>query len=344
MVAPIPTGADKPKGAPVGAAAANSEDIPRGPVAKQAAPEPATFARFAAPRFWPMWLLVFWMRFIAALPLSWSLFIHRAVGPVLYRVAKRQRRTALRNLELCFPELAPREVEALAKKHFASIGLWFAECSMAWFASPSRVDALFRITGAEHLHSALAKGKGVILYTGHFTTLEICGRPFKRLVPYFAAMFSHRSNALLEAVQARGRAGLAHETIPSDNVRVMLRSLKNNAVVWYAPDQSYSFGKLVPFFHELAMTNVATSKLARLSGAVVVPFSYRRVDAEARYELEFHPPLEDFPTDDPVGDTARLVKVLEGFIRAAPEQYQWIHKKFKGRPPELPDLYARGSR
>jgi KDO2-lipid IV(A) lauroyltransferase len=342
----MPTGADKPKGAPAGAddaAAARPEAAP-GSTPKAPAAEQASFARFAAPRFWPMWLLVFWMRFSAALPLSWSLFLHRPVGPVLYRVAKRQRRTALRNLEICFPELEPREIEALAKKHFASIGMWFAECSMAWFASPRRVDALFRISGAEHLQSALAKGKGVILYTGHFTTLEICGRPFKNLVPHFAAMFSHRSNALLEAVQARGRAGLAHETIPSDNVRVMLRSLKNNAAVWYAPDQSYSFGRLVPFFHELAMTNVATSKLARLSGAVVVPFAYRRVDAEARYELEFHPPLEDFPTDDPVADTARLVKVLEGFIRAAPEQYQWIHKKFKGRPPELPDLYARNPR
>jgi Kdo2-lipid IVA lauroyltransferase/acyltransferase len=347
MVASSSTGAEQPKGAPAGAgdpAAARAVCAPSGPTSEATAAEPVSFARFAAPRFWPMWLLVLWMRFSAALPLSWSLFVHRAVGPVLYRVAKRQRRTARRNLELCFPELGPREIEALVKKHFTSIGLWFAECSMAWFASARRVDALFRITGAEHLQSALAKGKGVILYTGHFTTLEICGRPFKRLVPYFACMFSHRSNELLGAVQARGRAGLAHESIPSDNVRVMLRSLKNNAVVWYAPDQSYSFGRLVPFFHELAMTNVATSKLARLSGAVVVPFSYRRVDAEARYELEFHAPPGAFPTDDPVADTARLVKVLEGFIRAAPEQYQWIHKKFKGRPPELPDLYARSAR
>jgi KDO2-lipid IV(A) lauroyltransferase len=302
--------------------------------------ERVSLAQFAAPRFWPMWLLVLGMRLSAALPLSWSLLVGRGIGRVLYRVARRQRRIAIRNLEICFPELSAAEVVAVARRHFESIGMWFAEASMAWFASSRRVEALFRIRGTEHLRAALAKGKGVILYTGHFTTLEICGRPFKNLVPHFACMFSHRGNPLLEAVQCRGREVIAHESIPSDNVRVMLRSLKNNAVVWYAPDQSYSYGRLVPFFHELAMTNVATSRLARLSGATVVPFSYRRVPGKARYELEFQAPLDDFPTNDPLADTERLVKVLEDFIRAAPDQYQWIHKKFKGRPAELPDLYA----
>ncbi|HET8699187.1 MAG TPA: lipid A biosynthesis lauroyl acyltransferase [Gammaproteobacteria bacterium] len=300
--------------------------------------------RFAAPRYWTTWLFVLWMRVAAALPVSWSLAIHRAFGRLLYRAAGSQRRVALRNLEICFPELDAEQRAALAKRHFESLGMWLAENALGWLGPARRIDKLFDIKGVEHLEAALRKGRGVILYTGHFTPLEVCGRPFKKLVPHFAAMYSHRSNPLLEAIQARGRAALAHETIPSDNVRVMLRSLKNNAVVWYAPDQTYSFGQLVPFFHELAMTNVATSKLARLSGAAVVPFSYRRVGNGPRYALEFYPSLEDFPTEDALADTTRLVKVLEGFIRAAPEQYQWIHKKFKGRPAELPDLYARESR
>jgi KDO2-lipid IV(A) lauroyltransferase len=333
----IPTTADRGKSAPPEGEAAGG--------APAAAPvERNLIRRFAAPRYWPMWLFVLWMHITAALPVSWSLFVHRVFGRLLYRVASRQRRTALRNLELCFPELGDEERAALAKRHFESLGMWLAENALGWLAPARRLDKLFDIKGTAHLEAALARGRGVILYTGHFTTLELCGRPFKKLVPHFAAMYSHRSNALLEAVQARGRATLAHETIPSDNVRVMLRSLKNNAVVWYAPDQTYAYGQLVPFFHELAMTNVATSKLARLSGAAVVPFSYRRVGNGPRYELEFYPPLEDFPTEDALADTERLVKVLEGFIRAAPEQYQWIHKKFKGRPAELPDLYARESR
>jgi KDO2-lipid IV(A) lauroyltransferase len=153
-------------------------------------------------------------------------------------------------------------------------------------------------------------------------------------------MFSHRSNPLLDEVQRRGRLREAHEAFPSDNVRAMIRSLQRNAAVWYAPDQSHAEGELVPFFHELAMTNVATSKLARLTGAVVVPFAYRRSDAKGRYELTLYPPLEDFPTQDPVEDTRRLVRHLEDFIRSAPEQYQWLYRRFKDRPAPLPDLYA----
>jgi KDO2-lipid IV(A) lauroyltransferase len=133
---------------------------------------------------------------------------------------------------------------------------------------------------------------------------------------------------------------MAHDVIPSDSVRAMLRSLRANAVIWYAPDRYDRDGALVPFFHELAMTTVATSKLVKIAGAPVVPFSYRRLrDWNPRYEIRVHAPLESFPSDDPVGDTRRLVAYLEEFIRLCPEQYQWVHKRFKGRPAELPDLY-----
>jgi len=97
----------------------------------------------------------------------------------------------------------------------------------------------------------------------------------------------------------------------------------------------------VPFFHELACTNTAASKLARMTGATVVPMSYRRLDGQARWEFRFHAPLADFPTDDEKADTARLTRVLEDFIRVAPEQYLWNHRRFKGRPAPLPDLYAK---
>jgi dolichol-phosphate mannosyltransferase len=300
---------------------------------------PRSLRRFAAPRFWPAWALVAWMRFSAVLPLSLALLLHKGFGRVLYRLARRQRKIVVRNLEICFPDLGPEEVVVLAKRHFEAIGMSFAECAVAWFASDRHVESRFRITGIEHLERALAKGKGVILYTGHFTTLELCGRPFKRLVPHFACMFSHRSNELLEAVQNRGRERIAHQAIPSHSVRVMLRALQANAVVWYAPDQAYALGRLVPFFGEPAMTNVATSKLARLSGAAIVPFSYRRVDGP-RYELVFRSELEAIPSADLLADTQRLVSILERSIRRCPEQYQWIHRRFKGRPAPLPDLYA----
>lgn len=269
------------------------------------------------------------------------LWLYRGIGRVFHRIASRHRRIVQRNIELCFPELSTDARDDLVRRHFESFGMSIAECAFAWFASDRRLAKHFTVHGLEHVKRALERGKGVILYTGHFATIDICGHPLKQALPLFAVMFSHRSNELIDEIQRRGRLREAHEAFPSDNVRAMIRSLKRNAAVWYAPDQMYSEGALVPFFHELAMTNIATSKLARLTGAAVVPFAYRRSDPNGHYELTLHPPLENFPTDDAVADTQRLVRHLEDFIRAAPEQYAWMHRRFKDRPPPLPDLYRR---
>jgi Kdo2-lipid IVA lauroyltransferase/acyltransferase len=282
------------------------------------------------------------MRLTAVLPIKLALAIHRPIGNLMYRLLGRQRKIVLRNLELCFPELSVGEREALAKRNFEAIGLYFAECAIGWFGSERHVrDTLFDVRGLEHLQAALAKGRGVILFTGHFTTIEICGRALKRSMPNFTVMYATRSNPVVDEMQRRGRKSVSHESVPNDNVRMLLRCLKRNAAIWYAPDQYYEGGALVPFFHELACTNVATSKLARMTGATVVPMSYRRLDGEARWEVRFHAPLADFPTNDETADTARLTRALEGFIRVAPEQYLWNHRRFKGRPAPLPDLYAK---
>ena len=294
---------------------------------------------FWRPRYWPAWALVAWLRIWAALPLEWSLAVHRLYGRAMSSLARRQRHIAKCNLELCFPSLTPAERESLLKCHFESMGMSIAEVAFAWFAPDRRNRGRFTVRGLEHVTNALAQGRGAILCTGHFTTLEICGRPLKLALPRFTVMFSRRSNALLDEVQKRGRLRLAHEAIPSDNVRALLRALKRNAAVWYAPDQMHSLGALVPFFGEPAMTSLATSKLARLSGAPVVPFSYRRTDARGHYELEFHAPLRELPTADALADTRALVRRLEEFIRAAPEQYQWLHRRFKDRPAPLLDPY-----
>jgi KDO2-lipid IV(A) lauroyltransferase len=282
------------------------------------------------------------MRLVAVLPIKIALAIHRPVGRLMYGLLGRQRKIVLRNLELCFPELSADEREALAKRHFEAIGVYFAECAIGWFGSEDHVpDALFDVHGLEHLEAALAKGRGVILFTGHFTAIEICGRALKRSMPSFHVMYATRSNPVIDEMQRRGRRSVSHESIPNDNVRMLLRSLKRNAAIWYAPDQYYEGGALVPFFHELACTNTATTKLARMTGATVVPMSYRRLDGQARYEVNFHAPLANFPTDDETADTARLTRALEGFIRLAPEQYLWNHRRFKNRPVPLPDLYAK---
>jgi lauroyl/myristoyl acyltransferase len=294
---------------------------------------------FWRPRDWPAWCLVAWLRASAALPLAWSLAAHRLFGRAMYLLARRQRHIARRNLELCFTGLTPAERERLLERHFEALGMSIAEIAFAWLGAERRNRGRFTVRGLEHVTKALAQGNGAILYTGHFTTLEICGRPLRHVLPRFAVMFSRRSNALLEEIQKRGRLRLAHEAIPSDNVRALLRALRRNVAVWYAPDQMHALGEIVPFFGEPAITSLATTKLARLSGAPVVPFSYRRSDGRGHYELEFHAPLRDLPTANALADTRALVRRLEDFIRAAPEQYQWLHRRFKDRPSPWPDPY-----
>jgi KDO2-lipid IV(A) lauroyltransferase len=299
-----------------------------------AAPELA-FTRCRSPRYWPVWLFDGWLRFTAALPWSVALSIHKVLGRISGVFSRRRRRIVRRNLALCFPSLAAGAIDAIMKEHFANVGAFVAELAWAWYGSPERRASLYRTEGVEHLREAVARGKGVVLYTGHFTPIEICGPAIKPLVPLFAFMFRQRRNPLLNALQTRGRGSYAHVSVSNDDVREMLALLARNAVVWYASDQArVDTGELVPFFSQPAMTSTAASRLARVSGAAIVPFFYRRLSDDSGYLLRFHAPLAGVPSRDAIGDTAKLTAVLEGFIRECPEQYFWTHRKFKNRPGE----------
>lgn len=298
---------------------------------------------FWSPKYWPAWMLLLWMRAVALLPFRPMVGLHRRIGRALGALSRRQAHVARCNLRLCFPELKSDEIERLVTRHFESLGICIGEMAFAWFGSPRKLRPLFRVDGFEHLEAALAEGKGVILFTGHFTPLEICGPMLKMVLPRFAFMFSRRRNPLLDEMQARRRVRVGHESFARDDVRAMLRSLRGNAAVWYAADQ-FDRGRtarLVTFFEEPAMTNTAISRLARISGAAVVPFFYRRCRDGSGYVLEFEPALADLPSADPVVDARRLFGRLERGIRPCPEQYLWTHKKFRGRPAPFPDVYAR---
>ena len=307
------------------------------------APAEVVFARCRGPKYWPVWAFAVWLRLTAALPWRFAIALHKALGRFAGRLAGRRRRIVRRNLELCFPDLGAAEIEAMTGRHFANVGAFVAELAFAWYASPKRRERLFRIEGLEHVHAALAKGKGVMLYSGHFTPLEISASVVKPHVPLFAFMYKPRRNPLMNALQNRGRGGYAHVAVANDDVREMLALLERNAVVWHAPDQArVDSGELVPFFSQLAMTSTAPSRLARVSRATIVPVFFRRLADESGYLLRFQAPLPDRPSRDAIVDTTRLAAVLEGFVRECPEQYFWMHRRFKDRPG-APDAYAEPS-
>ncbi|HEX9875085.1 MAG TPA: lipid A biosynthesis lauroyl acyltransferase [Gammaproteobacteria bacterium] len=308
-------------------------------------PDELSLRRFWSPRYWPVWLLWLWMKLTVRLPYAWQIKIGKGFGRMLQPLLFRQRHAADRNLAICFPELDEKQRHELLGRHFASYGASLAEMALGWFAPIETLRRLIRVEGREHLDAALARGKGVILFTAHFTCLETGVAILEDLCERCSCMYRPQRNAMIDTMIRRGRSRFAQEQIEKNNVRALLHSLRANAAVAYLPDHAYSgsHSDLIPFFGEPAVTTTATSKLARLSGAAVLPYFFHRLDDDSGYVVDIEPALENFPSEDPVADTRRLVAALEDYIERAPDQYLWTYRKFKGRPSGFPDVYARAS-
>lgn len=297
--------------------------------------------KFAPLRYAVAWLAFAWMRLLVLLPFGAQKALGRALGRLAYSLLAARRHIAARNIATCLRELPAEERARILVKHFEALGLSIVELAMGWFGRAEAVRRRIDIEGAEHLETALANGKGVILFSAHFTTFEFFWPALKPLCPKLGGMYKSQRNPVMNRVMTRGRGRYYDVMISKDNVRAMLRTLRDNAVFWYASDQSYG-GKgsvLLPFFGEPAMTNTAIGRIAKMSGAAILPYYCRRLEND-RYLMTIGAPLPGIPSGDEVADTRALTKKLEDYIRLCPEQYWWIHQRFKGRPAPLPDLYA----
>lgn len=293
------------------------------------------------PRYWPMWIGIGVLRLVCLLPHRPGLAIGRMLGRFAYLIAGSRRHIVQRNLELCFPELSAAGRKQLAKRHFEALGMSVIEMGLGRWASNDFHNRIATLHGAEHLEAAVATGKGVILLSAHFTTLEIMGRKLAMVSPPFDAVYRrNRSNFITELMRS-GRETSADSSIEKRDIKQMIRSLRSGRPVWYAPDQSYDRkgSAVIEFFGVPTMHTTATSTLARLGRAVTLPYFPQRMP-DGRYEFTILPPLENFPSDDEIEDTRKYVRVLEQHIRKCPEQYFWIHRKFKNLPDSYPNFYA----
>jgi KDO2-lipid IV(A) lauroyltransferase len=287
-----------------------------------------------------MAIAVLWC--LSQLPFTWQLAIGRFIGRAFQQLAARRRAIAAVNLSLCFPELSAGDREQILTEQFLSMGIGVLETAMSWWAPARRLTKLARVEGLQHLQAALDSGKGVILLSAHFTTLEIGGRLLALHTP-FHVMYREHKNAAFDRVMKSARIRHFGKAIPRGDLRGMLRSLQDNMPVWYAPDQDYGREQsiFVPFFGTPAASITATSRLARISGAAVVPFFQTRLPDARGYRLTLYPALDDFPGTSIEQDTRRVNEIIEARIREQPGQYLWAHRRFKNRPAGEPGIYKQ---
>ncbi len=304
-------------------------------------PQPVPLYRFLAPSYWPVWLGLGVARVLSLLPYRAGLAIGASLGGVLRRLLTGRRRVAARNIAVCLPELSADERHDLLVRHFRSLGMAVTETALSWWAPDEKLEPLCEVDGLHHLEKALEGGRGAILLSAHFTTLEI-GARLLSMATKLHVMYRRHENPLFEEIMRRNRARRAEKAIRRQDVRGMLRSLKSGRPVWYAPDQSRAgkYASLVPFFDVPAVTNTATTRIARMSRAPVLPFFPERLPDGRGYRIVIGAPLDEYPTDDAEADALRFNRLIEQRVRARPEQYYWVHRRFKGRGPDLPDVYA----
>jgi KDO2-lipid IV(A) lauroyltransferase len=291
------------------------------------------------PRTWPTWLGIGVMALLARLPWPLQRGLGRALGGVLRPLLGERRRSAARTRALCFPALDDAARASLLRQHFAELGIGLFEFARAWWGSVAPLRRGLQVDGLEHVEAARAGGRGVIVISGHFTTLEICGRLLCDHVP-LAGMYRPHAQAAMEWAVKHGRLRYAAAMFGRDELRPALRHLKQGGLLWFAPDQDTRRGDsvFVPFFGRPASSLTSTHQLARLSGAAVLAFAHvRRPDGG--YTLRLSPAFADFPSEDAVADTSRVMAAIEGMVRAAPAQYLWIHRRFKRQPNGGEDLY-----
>lgn len=297
--------------------------------------------RLLMPRYWPTWFGLALLRVCIPLPYGALMMLGRGLGRLLRYLPLRFVRIARRNMELCLPELSAQQREQLLTRHFASLGMGLFETGLSWWGAPQRGRTLTDIVGMENLQAALARGKGAILLCAHFTTIEMSGWALATRMP-LNIMYRPTRNEVMERFLSRNRARRVRRAIRRDDIRAVIVALKANEAVWYAPDQSYrnKGAQLVPFFGIPCATNVATSRLAKMTGAAVLPYLPERLPGGG-YRMHILPAFTDFPSDDAVADTLRYHALVEAHIRKVPEQYFWIHRRFKGLQPDYPDYYKK---
>ncbi len=279
-----------------------------------------------------MWLLHF-------LPLPVLALFGQMLGLLLYLLGRERRRVARINLRLCFPAMKDSARESLLRQHFRALGRSFLEHNLLWWSSKKRLKKLIRIEGMENWEAV--SSRPVIWFAPHFVGLDMGG---VRLSCDYAgaSVYSHQKNAKFDEMLLHGRSRFGNSTLLSrqDGLRPVIRALKKKLPLYYLPDMDFGIrdGSFVPFFGVKAATVNGLSRLASLTGAAVVPCVTRQLSWG--YTVKFYPAWDNYPSGDIEADTRRMNAFIEERVLEMPEQYYWLHKRFKTRPEGEKSFYS----
>jgi KDO2-lipid IV(A) lauroyltransferase len=273
-----------------------------------------------------LWLLHF-------LPFRMLVWIGNALGLLLYTLATERRRVSTINLRLCFPEMGDVQRARMVRDHFKMFGRGLIERSILWWSNGARIRSLIRVEGMENFEAV--KGKPVILLTPHFVGMDVGGQWVAQHIDT-VCMYANQKNLYLTELLLKKRARFGNQRLYSrqQGLRPILKGMREGMPFIYPPDQDQGVkdGAFIPFFGVPAATMTSVPRIAQMTGAVVVPCITRILSGAAGYVLTFYPAWDNYPSGDDIADTRRMNEFIEQRVREMPEQYFWLHKRFKTRP------------
>jgi len=294
---------------------------------------------FWHPVFWPTWLgfAIVWI--CAYLPWPVKYRLGKLIGLFILRVAHSRRKVTEKNIQLCFPELNPVDQKNLVRDVFIQNGIGLFETATAWFRPKEKMRPITVVKNGHYMQDAIDQGKGVIILGTHVSTLDLAGAVSGQFYD-IDIFYRKHNNPLFEHIMTRCREKIYRDTIDKKDLKKAIRTLRKGNILWYTPDQDFGpkVSVFAPFFGVEAATVSITGRLAKMTGSVPLPVSISRT-ADNKYQLEFFPPLTDYPSGDDIADATRINEVLEKVIRMHPDQYMWMHRRFKTRPEGEASLY-----
>lgn len=279
------------------------------------------------------------MRGLAHLPLAWVRALGWLLGWMLYVLVVSRRQAVQVNLRLCFPGLMPVQVRVLSRRVFVRFAQAWLDRGWLWHGAPEKVRARLTLSGAVE---ALQGSDPIVIFAPHFVGLDAGWTALTQQVPrHFTTIYTDQANKIADAwiLQGRQRFGSSRLFGRADGVKTIIGSLRQGDPLYLLPDMNFGPHEslFVPFYGVSAATVPSLSRFARLGRARVVPVVTRMTPQG--YEVQVLPAWPGYPTDDLLADTALMNARLQTYIDAMPEQYYWVHKRFKDRPPGEPDPY-----